>query len=209
MGQRGEVFSTRVMKDDVTYFFNVKENIYGEMFLNIAQSTKDGGRFARQAIVVYQEKLDDFLQGIEKQIDFVKTHAPKGRPLDFKPMHFGGKKKAPAEDEPVVIGRVYEFKTNEDDWGDLSVTITERKNSADMTYNLRQSIKVYQEDLGEFARKLQEAVDYIHIHSQKSTTPSKAVKVQRHFVVRRKTSSTGEEQQNPAASSGEGQSLEE
>ena len=89
------------------------------------------------------------------------------------------------------------------------MTITERKNSADMTYNLRQSIKVYQEDLGEFARKLQEAVDYIHIHSQKSTTPSKAVKVQRHFVVRRKTSSTGEEQQNPAASSGEGQSLEE
>ncbi len=199
MGQRGEVFSTRVMKDDVTYFFNVKENIYGEMFLNIAQSTKDGGRFVRQAIVVYQEKLDEFMQGLEKQIDFVKTHAPKGRPLDYMPMHFGDKKKkkkAPAEEEPLVIGRVYQFETKEDDWGDLSVVITERKNSADMTYNLRQSIKVYQEDLGEFVRKLQEAVDYISLHTQKSTATSRAVKVQRHFVVRRKTPSPSEAPQN-------------
>lgn len=196
MGQRGEVFSTRVVKDDVTYFFNVKENIYGEMFLNIAQSTKEDGRFARQSVVVYQEKLDDFMKGLEKQIDFVKDHAPKGRPLDFKPMaprkREDKRKKTPEPDEPVVIGRVYQFETKEDDWGDLAVVITERKNSADMTYNLRQSIKVFQEDLGEFVRGLQEAVDYIKVHNQKKEGPSKAVRIQRHFVVRRKEVSSEE-----------------
>ena len=31
MGQRGEVFSTRFITNDRTYFFNVKENYKGDM----------------------------------------------------------------------------------------------------------------------------------------------------------------------------------
>jgi len=56
VGQRGEVYSTRLVKNDRTYFFNVKENIYGDMFLNLVESkgTPDNDRYIRQSIIVYQ-----------------------------------------------------------------------------------------------------------------------------------------------------------
>ncbi len=191
MGQRGELFSTRVNKDDVTYFFNVKENIYGERFLNIAQSTKEGGRFSRQSIVVYMEKLDFFMQNLEKQISLVKEKAPTGKPLEFKPLGYGTSKKEKKprfpREEPLVLGRVYQFETSTDDWGDYSISITEKRSNEEGTYNLRQSVKVYQEDLGEFVRKLQEAVDYLRLHQKPQAVPQ-TVKVKRHLIVKRKES---------------------
>ena len=38
MGERGEVFSSKLVKNDRTYFFNVKENIYGDLYLNVVES---------------------------------------------------------------------------------------------------------------------------------------------------------------------------
>lgn len=181
MGQRGEVFSTRVMKADVTYFFNVKENIYGEMFLNIAMSRKGDGRFIRQSIVVYQERLEQFMQALNKEVDLVKKNAPTGKPLDYVPYAVAHPKKPARKGEPEepVVGRVYTFVTKKDDWGDYSISITEKKSSLDMSSTISQAIQVYQEDLGEFVRRLQEAVDYIHIH-QPAEVKAK------HFVVRKK-----------------------
>ena len=37
MGERGEVFSTKLINNDRTYFFNVKENVYGDLYLNIVE----------------------------------------------------------------------------------------------------------------------------------------------------------------------------
>ena len=76
MGQRGEVFSTRMVKNDRTYFFNVKENIYGDMFLNIVESkgTMDSDKFIRQSIVIYQEDLGDFLKELQKSLDYIKQN---------------------------------------------------------------------------------------------------------------------------------------
>ena len=50
MGERGEVFSTKLIKNDRTYFFNVKENVYGDLYLNIVESrpTDVEGKFLRQ-----------------------------------------------------------------------------------------------------------------------------------------------------------------
>lgn len=193
MGQRGEVFSARLMKDDVSYFFNVKENIYGDLFLNIAQSVHTRtGRFERQSIVVYPEKLDEFMAAMQKKYDFIIAHAPKGKPLDYKP-NPGAKPPRPSfkKEEPVV-GRTYVFRTMEDEWGDYSLTITESKSSADATFNLRQTVTVYQEDLGEFVRKLQEAVDFLNI--RKTQQPARqAVKVQRRVVVRKNPAASAEQ----------------
>ena len=52
MGERGEVFATKLMRNDRTYFFNVKENIYGDLFLNIVESrpTDTEGRYLRQSV---------------------------------------------------------------------------------------------------------------------------------------------------------------
>ena len=40
MGQRGEMFSSRLVRKDRTYFFNVKENMYGDLYLNIVESKR-------------------------------------------------------------------------------------------------------------------------------------------------------------------------
>jgi len=76
MGQRGEVYSTRLVKNDRTYFFNVKENIYGDMFLNMVESkgTPESERFIRQSIIVYQEDLGEFLKELQKSLDFIKQN---------------------------------------------------------------------------------------------------------------------------------------
>jgi hypothetical protein len=68
VGQRGEVYSTRLVKNDRTYFFNVKENIYGDMFLNLVESkgTPDSDKFIRQSLIVYQEDLGEFLKELQK-----------------------------------------------------------------------------------------------------------------------------------------------
>ena len=63
MGERGEVFSTKLIKNDRTYFFNVKENVYGDLYLNIVESrpTDVDGKFLRHSVIVYQEDLGEFL----------------------------------------------------------------------------------------------------------------------------------------------------
>lgn len=79
MGERGEVFSTKLVKDDRTYFFNVKENIYGDLFLNIVESrpTDTEGRYLRQSIIVYQEDMGEFIKEFQKSIDFIKMNGTR------------------------------------------------------------------------------------------------------------------------------------
>jgi hypothetical protein len=74
VAQRGEVFSTRMVKNDRTYFFNVKENIYGDRFLNIVESKQgaDTDKFIRQSIIIYEEDLGEFLKELQKSLDFIK-----------------------------------------------------------------------------------------------------------------------------------------
>ncbi|MDD3997445.1 MAG: DUF3276 family protein [Sphaerochaetaceae bacterium] len=80
MGIRGEVFSSRLEAGDRTYFFNVKENVYGDLFLNIVESKGvEGGsdKFIRQSIVVYQEDLGEFIKEFQKSLDFIKQSRTK------------------------------------------------------------------------------------------------------------------------------------
>lgn len=78
MGLRGEVFSTKLLTKDRTYFFNVKENVYGDLFLNIVESKgrERGGteKFIRQSIIVYQEDLGEFVKEFQKTLDFIKQN---------------------------------------------------------------------------------------------------------------------------------------
>ena len=69
MGIRGELFTTQIPVENRTYFFNVKENRLGDVFLQIVESKNtDGAGFDRHAIVVFQDEMQTFLQGlIEKK----------------------------------------------------------------------------------------------------------------------------------------------
>lgn len=73
MGQRGEVFSARAASGRRTYFFNVKENRNGDLFLNIVESKKHTeSEFERHSIIVFQEDLDSFLDGFNKAVGFIQ-----------------------------------------------------------------------------------------------------------------------------------------
>ncbi|MDR1252507.1 MAG: DUF3276 family protein [Treponema sp.] len=69
MGIRGELFSTKVTLQNRTYFFNVKENRMGDLYLNIVESkNRDTGGFERQSVVLFADDLTEFLQGFDESL---------------------------------------------------------------------------------------------------------------------------------------------
>jgi len=74
MGVRGEVFSTRATSGKRTYFFNVKENRHGDLFLNIVESKRsdESEDFERHSLVVFSEDLDGFMEGFSRALSFMK-----------------------------------------------------------------------------------------------------------------------------------------
>jgi hypothetical protein len=77
MGVRGELFSSRAISGKRTYFFNVKENRNGDIFLNIVESKKNGDQeFERHSIIVFREELEGFVEGFEKAVGFVRAKKP-------------------------------------------------------------------------------------------------------------------------------------
>ena len=75
MGLRGEVFSSRAVSGKRTYFFNVKENRHGDLFLNIVESKKkseDG--FERHSLIVFQEDLEEYLEAFNKAVSYIQKH---------------------------------------------------------------------------------------------------------------------------------------
>ena len=72
MGARGELFTTQVYLDNRSYFFNVKENRTGDIFLQIVESkSRDGADFDRHQIAIFAEDMQKFLQGMDKSLSFI------------------------------------------------------------------------------------------------------------------------------------------
>ncbi|MDR2747704.1 MAG: DUF3276 family protein [Treponema sp.] len=69
MGIRGEIFSTKVILQNRTYFFNVKENRMGDLYLNIVESkNRDSGGFERQSVILFADDLQNFLKGFDDSL---------------------------------------------------------------------------------------------------------------------------------------------
>ena len=66
MGIRGELFSTKVSCEGRTYFFNVKQNRMGDIFLSIVESKPtEAESFDRRSIVVFREDMRGFLKAFQ------------------------------------------------------------------------------------------------------------------------------------------------
>lgn len=77
MAIRGELFSSQVITEKRTYFFNVKENRTGSHFLNLVESTKKpDGSFDRHSIMVYEEDIENFMKELNKALRFVRKERP-------------------------------------------------------------------------------------------------------------------------------------
>jgi hypothetical protein len=72
MGIRGELFSTRIGCEGRTYFFNVKENRMGDMFLTVVESKPtEAEGFERRSVVIFRDDLPDFLKAFQGALDFM------------------------------------------------------------------------------------------------------------------------------------------
>jgi hypothetical protein len=75
MGTRGEIFSSKAGTAKRTYFFNVKENRTGDVYLNIVESKKSGedvAHFERRSLIVFKEDLDPFLDAFDQAVRFIR-----------------------------------------------------------------------------------------------------------------------------------------
>ncbi len=80
MGVRGEIFSTKVTLQNRTYFFNVKENRMGDIYLNIVESkNRETGGFERQSLVLFNDDLRDFLQGFDESLKVMDKAAKENK----------------------------------------------------------------------------------------------------------------------------------
>jgi hypothetical protein len=85
MGIRGELFSTRVMLENRTYFFNVKENRTGDLYLNIVESKnrEAAAGFDRQSVILFAEDLQDFLRGFDESLRVMEKAVRERKKADF------------------------------------------------------------------------------------------------------------------------------
>ena len=73
MSIRGELFTTQVLLDNRSYFFNVKENRAADVFLQIVESKKaDGADFDRHQISIFAEDMQKVLAGLDDSLKFIE-----------------------------------------------------------------------------------------------------------------------------------------
>ena len=68
--ERNELFSEKVSAGSRTYFFNIKETSKGDKYLVINESKKSGETFEHHRIMVFEEDLAAFNNGLKKAIEF-------------------------------------------------------------------------------------------------------------------------------------------
>ena len=87
MGLRGELFSTRVMLQNRTYFFNVKENRMGDLYLNIVESkNKETSGFDRQSLILFADDLQEFLKGFDEALKILEKEVRDKRRSQGRPV---------------------------------------------------------------------------------------------------------------------------
>lgn len=147
MGKRGELFTEKLFSenDSKTYFFNVKENRFGDYFLNIVESSKnDNGRFDRYSVIVFEEDLDIFVTEFDKAVKVTEL-----------------KEDEYTEELKTGSGkRVYTFKVKRSSRGDYNMIIGESRSDYSGSFQ-NESIKVFSEDLEVFVKSFKRSIAFI------------------------------------------------
>lgn len=103
MGIRGEVFSSKAHTAKRVYFFNVKENRNGDLFLNMVESKKaeEGQNFERHSMIIFEEDLDVFLESLNKAVDYIRRVQGYDEESTFEEVEENTKEKVESFDEEV------------------------------------------------------------------------------------------------------------
>jgi hypothetical protein len=66
-----EIFSEKVVTSRRTYYFDVKETKDRAKYLVIGELTQVGSELERHRVMVFEESLDAFMEGLDKAVDFI------------------------------------------------------------------------------------------------------------------------------------------
>ncbi len=111
MGIRGELFTTQVNLDNRSYFFNVKENRAGDVFLQIVESKIKEGEDDRRAIVVFADDMQKFFSGLDESLTFIdKEKKERAKARAKKKAAKEAKYAAGAKKEGVPEKKIYRRK---------------------------------------------------------------------------------------------------
>jgi hypothetical protein len=115
MGLRGELFSTKVALENRTYFFNVKENRMGDLYLNIVESkNRETGGFERQSVILFAEDLQEFLSGFDESLKVLEKAVREKKRAAPPPGGRTGRPKPPGDKPPSRPRRVVVRKDRDD-----------------------------------------------------------------------------------------------
>ncbi|MBI5182208.1 MAG: DUF3276 family protein [Nitrospirae bacterium] len=70
--EKKELFSERVRAGSRTYFFDVKEAATGAKYLVINESKKVGESHEHNRIMIFQEDIQSFSEGLQKAAGFIQ-----------------------------------------------------------------------------------------------------------------------------------------
>lgn len=66
-----EIFSEKIVTNRRTYYLDVKETKDGAKYLVIGELTQMGSEMERHRVMVFEESLDLFMDGLDKAVDFI------------------------------------------------------------------------------------------------------------------------------------------
>ena len=69
--ERKELFSERVSTGERTYFFDVKESVEKAKYLVISESKQVGGTHEHNRVMVFEEDILAFNNGLKKAVKFI------------------------------------------------------------------------------------------------------------------------------------------
>ena len=69
-----EIFSEKLVTSRRTYYFDVKETKDGSKYLVIGELTQMGSEMERHRVMVFEESLDLFMEGLDKAVDFIMNN---------------------------------------------------------------------------------------------------------------------------------------
>jgi len=69
--ERKELFSERVSRGNRTYFFDVKESVEGTKYLVINESKQVGETHEHNRVMVFEEDVLAFNNGLKKALKFI------------------------------------------------------------------------------------------------------------------------------------------
>ena len=66
-----ELFSEKVVTSRRTYYFDVKQTKEGAKYLVIGELTQVGSELERHRVMVFEESIEPFMEGLDKAVDFI------------------------------------------------------------------------------------------------------------------------------------------